>query len=185
MPGRLFEGELTVPAGTQPAAPVTLTLAAIPEGIVTSARLTVPPGHAGFTGFQLAIAGTPVVPYLGGWIVADDDKFDVPLDQEVAPGQVVMQGYNTDIYQHTFYLRVFWKDGPAVQPVTPDLAIAAPQPAALGAVEQLAQPAPEPTAAAPEVIAAPDAPCFDAAGNQVDCASPDAVTGPALTPAGG
>jgi hypothetical protein len=177
MPGRVYEGDLTVPAGTPASAPVSSVVPVV-LGVLKRITLEVPPGHAGLTGWMLVIAGTPVIPYGGNrWLVADGYTDSWELDQVVNPGQVMVMGYNTDIYQHTFYARVLLED-------------LAPPPAIAVTSTQLGQPPPDLAAiaqlssapVAPEVTAAAAAPytpqCYDAAGQVVDCASPDAVAGP-------
>jgi hypothetical protein len=177
MPSRIYEGDLTVPAGTPVAAPVSSVVPVV-LGRLKRITLEVPRGHAGLTGWMLLIAGTPVIPYAGNtWLIADGYTDSWDLEQDINPGQVQVSGYNTDIYAHTFYARLLIQDLP-------------PPPAISITSTETGQPVPD-LAAIAQLSSAPVGPevaqaaaehqpqlCYDAAGVLVDCASPDAVVGP-------
>ncbi len=95
--------DLTVPAGTPKTAPVAVTVP-VTGNWITKVRLIIPSGHNGFTGWQLLLAGTVVVPYTGtGWITASDHVFEFDVERWAEQGQLTMQGYNTGTYPHTFH----------------------------------------------------------------------------------
>jgi len=105
MPARVYEADLTVPAGTAIAAAVSAVWA-LDEGTLVNVRIVVPPGHNGLTGVRVLWAGTPIIPYGGApYIIANDDKMDWDINQDVNTGSITVQGYNLDIWPHTFYLR--------------------------------------------------------------------------------
>lgn len=119
---RVYEADLTIPAGTQPNAPVTSTVP-LPLGTIVKVTLVVPPGPAGNTGWALLLSGTRIIPYAGAsWIVADDYSDTWELDQDVNPGQVQVAGYNTDVFQHTVYLRILFSSSQPGVPVAASLA---------------------------------------------------------------
>lgn len=130
MPGRsvtrqLHTCRLTVPAGTTAAAPAT-AVCDVGHVELSEVEVVVPSGHVGLTGFALAYANQRIVPWAGdlGWLVADDDKVTVPVGIEVS-APVVLQGYNLDAYDHSFYVRL-----------TVDvLGIGIPERSAIGALE--------------------------------------------------
>lgn len=175
--GRIYEGDLTVPAGTPVAAPVSL---AVPVDLGTLRRVTleVPTGHAGLTGWMLLIAGTPVIPYAGNtWLVADGYTDSWELDQDINQGQVTVKGYNTDIYAHTFYARLLidrYTPPPAVLITSTETGGPAADLAAIGQLSSVPVGADVLAAAATNEREQ----CTDVNGQVVDCASPDAVTGP-------
>jgi hypothetical protein len=124
------EADLTVPAGTPQSAPVTLTVP-VKQGWVGRARLTVPDGHNGLTGWQLILDGTPIIPYAGsGFIITNDAKWEFELNRDVNLGQLQVAGYNTGTYPHTFYFVVWWQAQAPAPPVTASLASSTAVPAA-------------------------------------------------------
>lgn len=85
-------------------------------------------GHNGLTGWQLLLAGTPIVPYQGGtWLVANGEQFTWELDQAVNAGQLAVAAYNSGTYPHTFYARADWS---AVSTAAPAAVLAVPATAA-------------------------------------------------------
>lgn len=103
---RYYPFQVTVPAGTLSAAGFAVDLE-IAHGIAQSCHLDIPTGHAGLTGWQLALAGTVILPFHSPdtFVVAEDTHLDFVLGIEVDV-QLQMLGYNTDVYDHTFYFRV-------------------------------------------------------------------------------
>lgn len=94
----------TIPAGTPITAPVTVSLA-MPPRIVRAVRWRVPPGPAGVMGWALAAAGVAIIPWnVGGWIVANDEYDEWPLDGQISSGAWQVQGYNTGVYAHAVFL---------------------------------------------------------------------------------
>lgn len=105
MAGRVYEADLTVPAGTAAAAPISAVWA-LDQGTLIKVRIVVPSGHNGLTGIRVLWAGTPIIPYAGAaYIVANNEQMEWEINQEVNIGSVSIQAYNTDIYPHSFYLR--------------------------------------------------------------------------------
>lgn len=103
---RLHTFEVTVPAGTAKAAPTT-TAMSFPIGTVTSIEVKVPPGPSGLAGFQIVHSGETVYPYdTGTFIVADDETITWEPRRAPPGNKWSLRGYNTDIYPHTFYVRI-------------------------------------------------------------------------------
>lgn len=112
--------DFTVPAGTTRAAPAVLAMA-VTGNWIDRVRLTIPSGHNGLTGFQLMLAGTVVVPYSGaGWIIGSDHVYEFDVKRWANPGQLVCQGYNGGIYNHTFHVVA---DAYPTEPVPPVSAV--------------------------------------------------------------
>ena len=93
------------PPGTAQATPQ-VVVADLPHGILEAIDLTIPPGHLGFTGFSLRLAGVTILPYSnpGAFIVADNLQETFVLGVEVDTGVRVVT-YNTGLYSHAFYIR--------------------------------------------------------------------------------
>lgn len=185
MPGRVYEGDLTVPAGTPASAPVSSVIN-MPVGEIARVTLVVPDGHSGLTGLQMQLAGTSIVPYgPGTWITANGYQDSWDIDQPVNPGQFALVGYNTDAFQHTFYVRILWQPPAAAQGVSATLA--APDTgqvdlSALGADTGTDTGSGADTGTPGDVTGSL---CYDISGNTVDCSDPNAVTGPVTgTPTG-
>lgn len=179
MPSRVYEGDITIAAGTLSTAPASQVVNT-PVGTIRKVTVVVPPGPSGQVGFQLQLAGTPIIPYGGGpWLIADNYRDSWDIDQDVNPGQLALVGYNTDVFPHTIYTRLEWV--PPVPPAavtTPSAAAAAagPDTSALDTLNssQTAAEAPVP----PPDTTTPLPVCYDASGNVVDCGDPSAVSGP-------
>lgn len=106
---------ITVPAGTQPTAPLVAPLRLGPR-LVREVRVRVPPGPSGKVGWALAAAGVRVVPWAGAdWIVADDEVIDLPLEGQISTGAWELWAYNVGVFAHTLYI-VFLLD-PAQRPL--------------------------------------------------------------------
>lgn len=107
---RLYETTFTVAAGTALAAPQ-LAPVALEDASLVSVRIVVPDGHNGFTGLQVRWGGTQIIPYGSGtWIVANDEIMDVAYEDEITATGLVLAGYNTDVFPHSFYLRWLIQD---------------------------------------------------------------------------
>ena len=186
MNGRVYEGVLTVPAGTPVSAPATFVIP-MPSGHIDDVNLVVPAGHNGLTGFQLVLAGTPIIPYGGAtFLVANDYDKSWPIDQDFNEGQVVMTGFNTDIFAHTFYCRVLWA---ATPPPPVAVSIGSPGAATTAALTEVNQPPAETSAGGQLGQGAglsSAGQCYDANFSPVDCTDPTAVydsNGDPLSPA--
>ncbi len=99
---RVFQ--VTIPAGTPLAAPVTIGVS-FPPMTVQAVRWRIPPGPSGLMGWRLTMAGGQVLPAnSGAWIIADNDADTWELYGQPDSGAWRVTGYNTDIYDHTVYL---------------------------------------------------------------------------------
>jgi hypothetical protein len=112
-----------VTAGTAIATPVSQALTPSEE-IVTDLEIVIPTGHVGLTGIAIFYASRQVIPFdTGDWITANGDVIHWPLSDFPTGGQWVAKAYNTDVYDHSFYLRWLVNDLPD-PPVPPQLALA-------------------------------------------------------------
>lgn len=97
--------DVTIPAGTAIATPQTTALA-FDQGIVQRIEIQIPPGPSGLVGFRILHSTEVVIPHDSSrWIIADNDV--IKWDTEGYPvGRAwALRAYNTDVYDHTLYLR--------------------------------------------------------------------------------
>ena len=105
MTGRIYTTVFTVPAHTLPAAPVTQPVA-LDDEILDTVEIVIPDGHAALTGIAVLWSGVQIAPYVAGqWVSGDGDKISYDYNGEITAAGLSLAGYNTDVYQHTFYLR--------------------------------------------------------------------------------
>lgn len=160
MADRVEVADVTIPAGTAQATPLTVPIV-FDQGYVTHVDVVIPDGVAGLAGFRVTYAGTAIIPTtVGAWITGNNEKFSDDLAVRYVGQQWALVGYNTDVYDHTFHARFYVDaigDPPApavptvlpvtITPATVDLTPAAPILAAL----DVGTPAPTPVDIAPDV----------------------------------
>lgn len=155
---RYYDQDVTVPANTPIGAPVAVT-SALETNHLDRIEIDVPDGHDRNTGVRVLSNGTVIVPFnVSGWIIANDHYFTIPFDDDITVGSLVIQAYNTDVYQHTFYVRFVMRNSalaatggvvseqipgtvaPGAQDAVAALAVT---PADLGTLQPVAPPAPD------------------------------------------
>jgi len=66
----------------------------------------VPPGPRGAVGFQLAAAGQQMFPYEpGAFFIADNEKFEYDVEEQISSGAWQLIAYNTGRFNHTLEIR--------------------------------------------------------------------------------
>lgn len=124
MASRLYKLDITVPAKTAQLTPI-LTQWPLEDCILNSIRIVVPPGHVGLTGIRILQSQQQIIPWGNlSYLVMDNDKYDVQINSEIGASAISVAAYNTDIYNHTFYLRAQISDISST-PTTPILPVAA------------------------------------------------------------
>lgn len=102
MSDRLEWFEVTIPALTPVAAPVTIPCV-FDFGAVVEIDVKVPPGPSGLMGFFIGAGGSQYVPRtVGSFIKPDNDYFVWPLQNAINSGSWSVTGYNQDIFDHMF-----------------------------------------------------------------------------------
>lgn len=97
--------QVTVPANTPSSAPQTFDIS-FPPRPVRQIEWMVPPGPRGNVGFQLGLAGTPLIPYnRDAWIIANGDTRQWNLEGVPDSGAWQVRAYNTGSFPHTLYFR--------------------------------------------------------------------------------
>lgn len=124
MATRIEPFAVTVTAGTAIAA---YQVDSLPfnDGAVHRVEIVVPPGPSGLVGFKVAHSNQSVIPYNRDvWIITDDEKLDWTLDGFPTGNSWELWSYNTDVFDHTIYLRFHVTDFAAtVAPTIPLLPI--------------------------------------------------------------
>jgi hypothetical protein len=101
---RIYYQVLTVPAGTPITAPVSIAWP-LEDNELREITVQVPDGPSGLAGFRIMRAGQQVIPFANdSFIVSNDRTFKFPFKDQVSSSGLVGNGYNTDIYDHSFYL---------------------------------------------------------------------------------
>lgn len=105
MPERYYPLDLVVPAGTTEAAPLTVDVP-LEDALLVDIEIIVPGGHKGFTGIKIRQSSQQVLPWgNNNWIIADSWSRVFDMDTEIGSQSISVQAFNTDFYDHTFYLR--------------------------------------------------------------------------------
>jgi hypothetical protein len=100
---RHYYETLTVPAGTPATAPVTQSWP-LEDNLLLEFTVQVPDGPCGLAGFRVLQAQQQLVPFANdSFIVSNDRTFTFSWDDEMTISGLVLSGYNTDIFSHTFY----------------------------------------------------------------------------------
>lgn len=108
--------QVTCPAGTALVTPQTTALA-FDDGIVERIEVTVPTGPRGFMGFRLRHSQQVVIPYSGAnWVVVNGANLDWKTEGYPTGSKWTVQMYNTDIFDHTIYIRLHVNEIPSPQP---------------------------------------------------------------------
>lgn len=104
---RIEHFTVLVPAGTTRAAPQTTSLS-FNAGIVERIEILVPPGPSGLAGFRILHSNTVVIPYdPDEWIIADNEVLKWSTEGYPTGSAWGFRAHNTDVFDHTFYLRLF------------------------------------------------------------------------------
>lgn len=101
MPRQVFRFSVTVPAGTLQSAPQ-VTALTMPERVVRSVEVTLPPGPHGLVGFQFTHQGSQLLPINPGqFIVMDGRTRRWDLEEYLTTGAWQLTAYNTGANPHT------------------------------------------------------------------------------------
>ena len=111
---RLYLHSVTVPAGTLQAAPHSEPFP-LEDAYLILINLILPKGHSGYTGIRILRSGQEIVPYSNTkFIVSNDRVIPISFRSAINASGLVIQAYNTDVYDHTFYLEATITDTPPV-----------------------------------------------------------------------
>lgn len=112
---RFYRFTVTVPSGTAIAAPAAVALP-LEDATLKRIEITIPDGHNGLTGIRILWANQQIIPWgNNSWIVANGRIILISFDDEMTVTGLVAQGYNTDVFDHSFYIDVTISDLPSAQ----------------------------------------------------------------------
>lgn len=110
MTDRVYTTQLTVPAGTPQASPISQAVV-LDDITLDSVQIIIPAGHFNLTGVAIVSQGNPVVPFtIGTFISGNGESPEFAYGAEVGANMLTVIAFNTDIYPHTFYFR--WRMSP-------------------------------------------------------------------------
>lgn len=109
---RLYELDVTVPAGTAQITPQ-VTPWPLENAQLVQIELIVPPGHVALTGIRILQAQQQIIPWGNlSYLRMDSEKLVIPFNGEIGANALSINTFNTDIFAHTFYLRATIQDLP-------------------------------------------------------------------------
>lgn len=102
---RIYYEVVTVPAGTLQASPFSAVIP-LEDNQLVSITVVVPDGHCGLTGIRLLQSQQQVFPWANNsYIVANDERIIYDYKDEIQASGMTAEGFNTDIFDHSFYFR--------------------------------------------------------------------------------
>jgi hypothetical protein len=103
---RIYQIEVTVPAGTLSSAPQ-VTPWFTEDAIIGDIELLIPSGPNGSTGIRVMKGDVQLIPWgEPGWLIGNDYNRSFPIGGYLPTSDVSIQTYNDGQYDHTFYLRM-------------------------------------------------------------------------------
>jgi hypothetical protein len=107
---RIYQVDILTPSGTAVTAPLT-TQVPLENAILVDVEVFIPPGHAGLTGIHIRQSAQQVIPFGSlAWIIADNYNRIFPVNTEIGSRSISVRTYNTDVFDHTFYVRFHIQD---------------------------------------------------------------------------
>lgn len=108
--------DVTIPAGTALATPVTRALN-VPDGVWATIEMRWPPGPSGLVGLRIAHSGQVIIPRTGSaFLVTDDEAIIWNVEGYPSGNKWTVIGYNTDVNDHTVQFRIHVNEIPAGRP---------------------------------------------------------------------
>lgn len=99
--------DVTIPAGTPIATPVTVLTQFAPN-VVTRIEWNFPPGCQGQVGIQIGSRSVPVIPFSRAqWLVRSGESAGMDLEGMHDSGDWSVIGYNTGAFPHTIHVVFF------------------------------------------------------------------------------
>lgn len=111
---------VTVPAGTPASNPLFQALD-FRQGHAEQVEIRIPPGPSGLVGVALLRSGRRELPRdTDEWLITDAEPVIWPLQGYGTSESWAVIAYNTDIYEHTFQIRMLFNEIRATSPKTPE-----------------------------------------------------------------
>lgn len=103
---RTFATQHAIPASTPQSAPVTQTVD-LGQTQLIEVEVVIPNGHVGLTGLLIRVGDTQVVPWTNTtttFLVGNNEVRRFDCNTQAGAG-IVVRAFNTDVLQHSFYVR--------------------------------------------------------------------------------
>lgn len=121
MATRIELTNVTVPAGTLITAPLR-TVPTFDEGQVDRIEMRWPPGPSGLVGLRVGHSGQVVIPFdVNTWLVTDDEAIVWDVSGYPTGAKWFVDGYNSDVFDHTIQFRWLMTDAVITTPIRPPL----------------------------------------------------------------
>lgn len=121
MADRVELTNVTIPAGTAIATPLRV-VPDFDEGVVTRIEMRWPPGPSGLVGLRIGHSGQVIIPYKGSaFLITNDEVVGWDLHGFPEAQAWFIDGYNTDVYDHTIQFRWLLDELPTTQTSRPPL----------------------------------------------------------------
>jgi len=113
---RLYYLDCLVPAGTTQAAPAQFPFP-LEDATLKHGAITVPDGHNGLTGVKITWSRQQIWPWANNkFLVANNRVIPFEFGDYITVSGLVVVAYNTDIFDHTFYVEMLITDAKQVAP---------------------------------------------------------------------
>lgn len=110
MADRYYPVSLTVPANSGTQIPVGVDVPT-ENAFLVDVEIVIPSGHAGLTGVRVTQSSQQIVPWgNSSFITGDNYRNTFLVNTEVGADSLRLEGYNSDIYAHTFDARFHIRD---------------------------------------------------------------------------
>lgn len=121
MATRIEFTDVTIPAGTLITAPVRV-VPTFDEGDVERIEMRWPPGPSGLVGLRIGHSGQVIIPFgVDAWLVTDDEAIGWDVTGFPTGAKWFVDGYNSDVFDHTIRFRWLINDITTSQVVQPPL----------------------------------------------------------------
>ena len=121
MASRIEFTNVTVPAGTLITAPVR-TVPTFDDGEVARIEMRWPPGPSGLVGLRIGHSNQVLIPYqVNAWLITDDEAIGWDVEGFPTARKWFIDGYNSDIYDHTIQFRWLLNEVPIATLAPPPL----------------------------------------------------------------
>ena len=121
MADRIEFTDVTIPAGTAIATPLRV-VPVFNDGVVTRIEMRWPPGPSGLVGLRVGHSSQVLIPFrVNTYLITDDELISWDLHNMPTANRWFIDGYNTDVFDHTIQFRWLIDEMVTVQTTRPPL----------------------------------------------------------------
>ena len=112
MASRIEFTDVTIPAGTLITAPVRI-VPTFADGELERIQMRWPPGPSGLVGLRIGHSGQVIIPFdVRTWLITDDEAIDWDVTGYPTAAKWFIDGYNSDVFDHTIQFRWLLNETP-------------------------------------------------------------------------